>query len=80
MFRVIGIENKIYDFKANGREIYSEGLLFHLAAPLPDGQGEKTESVYLNSRKLSDSYIPVLGENVNVCYNRFGKVERLIKA
>ena len=50
------------------------GMNIYLTYPLDKGTGQGTERVFLTDAKLNNvGYIPAVGDNVRVEYNRFGK-------
>lgn len=62
----------------NGNEI--NGFNIYLAWPLTNGQGEGATRVYVTDKKLDTwSYFPVVGDTVEVTYNRYGKVAGMTK-
>lgn len=50
------------------------GMNIYLTYPLDKGTGQGTERVFLTDAKLNNAgYIPAVGDNVRVEYNRWGK-------
>lgn len=77
--KIIGIKPTVYDFvDKSGRQIHSEGVTLFLSNPMtrPGCVGVSAESVYLSSTKLG-SYAPAIGDEVEIFYNRFGKVSAI---
>lgn len=72
--KVIGYQRKVYDFDKNGQHVHTEGLQLYLSYELRNGVGVGCESVYINDSKLA-GYVPSIGDEVEVTYNRFGKVQ-----
>ena len=78
MSKVIGVARN--DFQIRGTDTQVTGVNIYLSDPidLNKGKGLSTEKIYLTDRKISDNRIDVdslLGKQVRVLYNRFGKVE-----
>ena len=50
------------------------GMNIYLTYPLDKGTGQGTERVYLTGAKLNKAgYIPAVGDEVRIEYNRYGK-------
>lgn len=80
-YKVTAIDFKVYDFVAcDGRMVHSEGMIFHLSALETNIQRTGDLSVFLNARKMTESYIPVEGDIVRVIYDCYGKPRCLVKA
>ena len=75
MAKVIGIRPS--SFKGDDGQQVS-GLNIYYTYPLDKGSGEGAERVFLTDAKLQDcGYRPVVGDNVNLEYNRFGRVSKI---
>lgn len=74
--KVIG--RRKVSFKAqDGSQI--EGLSLFCAYPITkDGDGVGVEKIFLSANKLSQlDFMPELDDEINVQYNRFGKVDTI---
>ena len=71
--KVVGFEEKHYSFD-DGRS--TSGYRFYLEDSRPGVTGVATESVFVSMAKLG-TYLPAVGDNVSINYNRFGKVASL---
>ena len=75
--KIIGIRKS--EFKGNNGETV-KGINYYLTEPMTaDGaEGLMAERVYLTENRLSQlGFIPKLGDEVSVEYNRFGKCSGL---
>ena len=71
--RVVGKENKTFNFD-DGKSV--SGLYLYLTEQHPQVEGLRTERIFISNEKLN-GLSPGLGDEVNVFYNRFGKVQHL---
>lgn len=71
MPKIIGIRSS--SFKGNdGTEV--QGTNFYFTYPLDKGEGCGADRAYLTASRLSQlGYVPKVGDEVEVIYNRFGK-------
>ncbi len=76
--KVVGIRPS--SFKGDdGKEV--SGINFYLTEPLTKGQGVSAERVYLTDQKIQDmGYMPKVGDEVFLEYNRYGKCSRISPA
>lgn len=76
--KIIGLVNVSFSTK-DGNTI--TGKTFHVTSPVPVGQGsgEVTDHFFLSAAKLAAlDFTPALSQQVQVLYNRFGKVASLV--
>lgn len=76
--KVIG--RRKVDFKAqDGSQI--QGLSLYCTYPITkDGDGMAAEKIFLSARKLEQlDFMPEVGDEINVQYNRFGKVDTIMQ-
>ena len=77
MSKVIGIAPSSF-VGDKGEKI--SGFNVYLSFPLASGSGHGAERVYLTDRKVENSgYMPVVGDEVDLTYNKFGKVASMHK-
>lgn len=77
MSKIIGIQPTAFDAK-DGTHI--EGTSIHLTSPIDPkrGKGEAGEKIFLTATKLAEvDFKPEVGNEIEVLYNRFGKVQTL---
>lgn len=77
MAKIIGIAKTEFTAK-DGTQI--RGLTIHTTEPMDPkkGQGEVTDHFFLSAAKLAAlDFTPAVGQEVDVLYNRFGKVSTL---
>ena len=75
--KVIG--KKDYQFQAENGTTYT-GMTFHCTEPLEGGEGEIGFKVSLSDAKYAQlGYVPAIGDEVTVLYNRYGKADAFIK-
>lgn len=73
MYQVVGFRNVKGVSKSSGRE-YS-GIQIYVSWPMSGVEGMATDRIYLSDAVCRNSqYIPVVGSNVEISYNRFGTV------
>lgn len=78
MAKIIGIRPSKFT-GTDGKEV--SGTNIYMTYPLDKGTGLGAERVYITDNKLAQwSYKPVVGDEVTVEYNRFGKCSELRKA
>ena len=75
MARVVGFEGKTFTFD-DGKTV--KGFYLHMAEARPGVTGTAVEKVFVSDAKL-DGYAPILDDEIEVYYNRFGKPQRVIK-
>ena len=76
--KIIGIVNVSFSTK-DGNTI--TGKTFHVTSPVPAGQGsgEVTDHFFLSAAKLETlDFTPELSQQIQVLYNRYGKVASLV--
>lgn len=70
---IIGIEDVNYVSKKTGRNV--SGVKLHLTYPLDDERGEGQGAVTeFFSSAILNGYTFVLGEEIEILYNRFGGI------
>ena len=75
MATIIGIRPS--SFKGNNGEEIS-GMNLYYTYPLEKGTGLGAERVFMTNAKLASfGYQPIPGDNVELEYNRFGRVARI---
>ena len=58
------------------------GTTLYVTEPIaPDkGKGERADKLFLSAKKLASmTFVPTVGDAIEVYYNRFGKPEKIIK-
>lgn len=75
MSEVIGFEAKTFTFE-DGKSV--NGFFLFLAEKRPGVTGTACERVFVSTPKLN-GYLPVIGDNITVNYNRFGKPQSIYK-
>ena len=73
--QIIGIKHSTITFK-DGRQV--TGYNLYLSEKRPDIQGVYTESVFVSDTRAGD-YKPQLNDHVTIYYNKWAKVEKIIK-
>lgn len=73
--KIVGIKHSTIKFK-DGNQVTGYNLF--LSEPREGVQGVATESVFVSDQRIAP-YSPVLGDNVRIYYNRWGKVESVMK-
>lgn len=76
MSKVIGFEGKTFTFD-DGKSV--NGFYLYLSDKRPGVTGISCERVFVSQAKL-DGYVPVLDDEIEVYYNRFGKPQRIVKS
>lgn len=77
MAKVIGFRKS--SFKGDSGDQLS-GVNLYVSFPLDNGEGNGAERVFLLDRRLAEcGYVPKLGDEVRVEYNRFGKAAGVYK-
>ena len=75
MATIIGIRPS--SFKGDNGETV-RGLNIYYTYPLEKGDGDGAERVFMTENKLEDcGYDPQVGDDVQIDYNRFGKVAKI---
>ncbi len=74
--KVIGFKDTTYDFKKENKQVIGKTL--YLAEERKTVTGFHCESVFVSEGKL-DGYKPALDDEIEVYYNRFGKVQSVKK-
>lgn len=75
MSKVVGFEGKTFTFD-DGNTV--KGFYLHLEEKTGGVTGIAVERVFVSEKKLA-GYTPVLGDEIVVSYNRFGKPQSIIK-
>ena len=77
MAKIVGIRPS--SFKGNdGAEVNGQNI--YLTEPLDNGEGLATDRVFLTNAKLAGwAYKPVVGDEVEISYNRYGRVSGMAK-
>lgn len=78
MAKIIGISNT--SFTPKDSETPIEGSTYHVTEPIDpkNGVGFKGDKFFLTRTKLSTlDFTPAIGQEVEVLYNKFGKVATL---
>lgn len=74
--KVVGIRN--VDFTAQDGNKISGMSIYCSYEITKNGEGYAVEKIFLSDRKMNDcGYVPSVGDEVNITYNRFGKVDRV---
>lgn len=73
--KLIGFENKNFTFD-DGKKV--SGVNLYLTEARDGVTGTACERVFMSDAKIGD-YSPVLGDEVEISYNRFGKAQRITK-
>lgn len=77
--KVIGFKRS--NFKSKSSDTMVTGYNIYLTYPVSgeDAAGVACERVYMSDDKLAKcDYVPQVGDEVNVTYNRFGKPEFIL--
>lgn len=72
---VIGYQRSRFTAKDTGEVI--EGYNLYLTETRENVEGAACERVFLSAKKLG-GYVPVLNDELELVYNRFGRVDRVI--
>jgi len=77
MAKIVGIRPS--SFKgSDGSDV--SGRNIYLTEPLDKGEGLATDRVFVTDAKLADwVYKPVVGDEVEISYNRYGRVAGMSK-
>lgn len=73
--KIVGIQKKVLQFKDGST---CPGAFLHLAEEREGVQGLAVENVFVSSVKLGQ-YDPAINDVVNIYYNRYGKVQTVVK-
>lgn len=77
--KILGFENVQFNFN-DGKTV--KGVYVYLSDNAVNPQkvtGVRTERIFLSESKAAEcNFIPKLGDNVQVNYNRFGKVQSIV--
>lgn len=78
--KILGFEHVSFHFN-DGREVQGNYVYLHDDTANPQKViGMKTERVFLSDAKANAcSFIPKVGDSVNVYYNKYGKVESIVR-
>lgn len=68
--KIIGYQNKDFTFE-DGKTV--NGYYLYLTEERKNVVGEAVERVFVSSSKL-DGYVPSVGDEIYIYYNRYGKV------
>ena len=74
--KLVGFEAKTFTFE-DGKQVSGFNLFFE--EKKTGVTGIATDRVFVSSQKL-DGYVPVLGDELTVNYNRWGKVQSISSA
>lgn len=77
MAKIIGLQHMDFDTK-EGTHI--DGTTLFVTNPIDPrrGTGDEAEKIFISSAKLKElSFSPSVGDNIEVLYNRYGKVRTL---
>lgn len=69
--KVVGFRKTEFTAKDTGELI--SGYNLFLLGPQEHVEGEACERVFLSEKKMGD-YLPIIGDDIRVIYNRYGKV------
>lgn len=76
MARIIGKELKSFTTKDG---LHIEGATIYVTIPLTKGEGVAGDSFFMSQAKLDAlDFTPAVGQEVDVFYNKFGKVAKLV--
>ena len=78
MFKILGIEDVKFTTK-DGIDISGKSIYY--GAPIEkNGKGYKCDRFFLSENKMNRlNFVPDIGDTVQLMYNRYGKVDSLIK-
>lgn len=71
--KVIGIQHSEFDTR-DGKHV--SGMFLYLSEVRNNVEGVATERIFLSNAKVGD-YPPMIGDEIKVNYNRFGKVDNI---
>lgn len=75
---VIGI--KRCDFRANDGNQISGYQIFAIKPIEKNGDGYEAEKLFLSDQKvLGGSVVPAVGKEIEVTYNKYGKVDKIVE-
>lgn len=75
--KVIGIRPSSFN-GSDGKTV--SGVNLYLTEKLSQGEGYSAERVFVTQAKLNEwNYAPAVGDQVELSYNRYGKVGRITK-
>lgn len=75
MVKIVGFEAKTFCFD-DGKKV--DGFYLYTEESRTGVTGVAAERNFISSAKL-DGYIPGLGDDVEIYYNRWGKVQKILK-
>lgn len=75
MSQLVGFEAKSFKFD-DGKQV--EGFYLYTTEKKKGVTGIATDRVFVSTSKLGE-YVPVLGDEVTINYNRWGKVQSVFK-
>lgn len=75
MYEVVGYQHKELKFQDGNS---CAGFYLFLSEKREGVNGVATERVFCSDKKIG-TYAPRIGDHVNVYYNRFGKVDSVLK-
>ena len=80
MMKIIGYQVKKYSFTDDktGALIEGEGVNLYVTSTRDNVVGEFCERIFVGQSKLG-SYVPKVGDRIDIFYNRFGKVDLVQK-
>lgn len=77
MSKIIGCERKSFTTK-EGDTIEGTSLYITDKIPPQRGEGCTADRIFLSKNKLNDlSFVPVVGMDIEVLYNKYGKVSTI---
>ena len=83
MLKLIGYERNDFTVKNSGEVITGYNIYMSRSITQERGKGQAVERFYMTDAKLNSNGFDLggaLGKDVNVYYNRWGKVERICLA
>lgn len=69
---IIGLRRRRFTPQDGGQEI--SGMILHMTEERDNVEGYAVEQVFVSDRRLA-GYVPQLGDEVRLNYNRFGRVD-----
>lgn len=75
MAKLVGFEAKTFTFE-NGNTV--SGFYLHTEEKVNGVTGISVDRTFVSDKKLN-GYVPVIGDEIVISYNRFGKPQSIIK-
>lgn len=75
--KLVGFKHVCFTAKDTGALI--DGYNFYLTEERQDVEGVYAERIFVSKAKLA-GYVPHVGDEIEIVYNRFGKVARVMMA